>query len=525
MILAHGCSAAGDDEPTGGDDQDEGEAGQQIAFEGIRGAIKLSPLEQRRLPVVVRPEGTYEVRFALLPGPSGEPNDAVLNHDVAETDDSGRAEVVLTAASAPTSFRLRASTSSASTTIDVEIAAANEVTLEVVPVYSGARETPLWSASVYSGITCETLAVGTASAERHAESTSRSILVRGVPVGRVAVVARAGRYVEGCATLNEVMEGASHQVLVPVSDRPIRLDLSDLDLKFGFSSVSPEWHENIDAVIASARAAMLNGATDDVHALLDEMQALLPAAQASEFAERRLEYGWDQVLIDKLGRETKGRLRDAAEAWMRAGQQKLAASDAILGEVWSDTKATPELEGATQAVLRFISVGGYSPETAGFPERTSAVWSADSQDIVLLSGTIPWYPSRLLAALAEGPARQTHPTASDVAQALSFEIGCSVVASSLVTASPGGIYGGDEESAVCQGSCTTKLCRDAVAAMWERAAKASGSEPRHFEFSATGQATVGYNAEIVTLSGSWVGKDRDGEAAATAGGHLSASAY
>jgi hypothetical protein len=518
LLLAQGCAAGGDGESQGDGDGDEGEPREQIAFEGIMVPIKLGPLEQRRVPVVVTPPGVHEVRFGLLPGSLGAPDDALLDHDVVETDETGRAEVILTASSAPTSFGLRASVGSASTTVNVEVNASNEVKLRVKAVYTGGRNPPLWSASVLSGVTCETLSEGTPTAERYGESTSELIVVEGVPVGSAAVIAGAGHYVEGCVTLNEIVEGANGEVLVPVNDRPIQLEASQLDLKFGFGSVSAEWSASIDFIVEDARTAMLNGAADDFDALLNTMQESLPASQEEQFSSLRSERGWDLVLAEKLGEGGRDLLRETAEAWMRAGQEALFAADAFRAEIRSDADAEDDLMGATPALLRFVDVAGHSPEDAGFPDVAPAAWSADPHDTVLVSGAVDWFPSRLLGALAEAPAKVAHPTAETTAEALGFELGCSVVASALVTASPGWVYEAAGDDPACTGTCTAKLCRSAVATMWEWATLASGENPQQFDFSATGLARVGNEAELVGLSGTWVGKDRDQTEAATAGG-------
>jgi hypothetical protein len=526
LLFAAGCSAGGDGEVRDEDDGDDGTPREAIAFDAVMVPVRLAPLEQRRIPVVVAPPGAREVRFALLAGANGEPNGALLDRDVVSTDEEGRAEVILTAPSAPTAFVLRATMGSASTSVDVEISASNEVKLRVEPSYDSDRDSDrdpkFWSVSVFSGVTCETLPETTATAERYAEGEfPLAITVEAVPVGSVAVVARAEHFIEGCATLNEVLEGANNRLLVPMNDRPIQLQSSKLELGFGFDSVSSEWRASMGFVIEAARTALLNGAADDFEALLDTMQGSLSGSRASEFAALRTERSWDLVLAETLGEEGRDLLREKAEAWMREGQQTLFFPDAIEASMQSDTAAKDDLPGATHALMRFVDIAGHAPEEAGFPEEAPAVWSADSHDTVLLSGAVPWVPSRLLGALAEAPAKVAHPTAQTTAEALAFELGCSVVASALVTASPGWLYGPSGDDKACTGTCAAKLCRAAVAEMWERATLASGDTPQQFDFSATGAATVGNEGEVVLLeNGSWVGKDRDQTEAATAGGPL-----
>jgi hypothetical protein len=333
------------------------------------------------------------------------------------------------------------------------------------------------------------------------------------------VVARAGRYVEGCATLAQVVEGAKNRLLVPLNDRPIQLAASALEVRFGFDTVSPEWETSMGFIIDAARSAMLDGAADDLEALLDAMQGLLDEPQASEFEKLRSEQSWDLALAENLGDGARDLLRRTAAAWMREGQQRLFVSDAFRTEVESDLDAKADVPGATRARMRFVSIAGHSPKEAGFPKVATALWSADSRDTLLLSGEVSWYPSRLLGALAFGPARAAYPTAKSTAEALAFELGCSVVASTLVLSSPGWVYPATDRDPACTGTCAAKLCRTAVATLWERARLSSGN-PQVFEFSATGAATVGNEAEVVAVAGTWVGKDRDQTEAATAGGPL-----
>jgi hypothetical protein len=522
LPLVQGCSAGSDDADQGDRNGDHGQPSEQIAFEGLIVPIRLGPLEQRRIPIVVSPPGIHLVRFGLLAEGDGGPNDALLNRDLVETDENGRAEVILTAPSAPTNFSLRASLGSASATVPVVIDTSNEVKLVVTPSYSGGRPFPSWSASVFSGVTCETLEEGEATAERYGEGVSKNpITIDRLPVDSVAVVARVGHYIEGCATLSEVVEGASNRLLVPMNDRPIQLATSELELRFGFETVSDEWQTSIGFVIEAARSAMLNGAADDYEALLDAMQGSLPKAQASAFSSLRSERGWELALAEKFGEEGRDLLRRTATVWMQEGQQELVGADAIRARVSSDHDAKDDIPSATPALMRFLEVGGHAPEEAGFPELAPAVWSADSHDTLLLSGAVAWYPSRLLGALALAPAQEAHPTADTTAEALAFELGCSVVASALITASPGWVYPATGDERACAGTCTARLCRNAIAMMWERATLASGDLPQEFDFSASGEAMVGYEAEAVALSnGSWVGKDRDQTEAATAGGPL-----
>ncbi len=191
--------------------------------------------------------------------------------------------------------------------------------------------------------------------------TRSIIVVEKVPVGSVAVVVRAGHYVEGCATMSEVVEGGSNRLLVPVNDRPIQLLESELDLKFGFDSVSSEWSASIGFVIEAARTAMLNGAADDFDALLNTMQGSLSSSQAKEFAALRSERSWDLVLAEQLGEDGRDLLRVKAEAWMREGRKRSSSPT----RSWPTCRVTSRPRMTFRAPLTPDALSGHRGSRAG----------------------------------------------------------------------------------------------------------------------------------------------------------------
>ncbi|HEV8247296.1 MAG TPA: hypothetical protein VGP93_16070, partial [Polyangiaceae bacterium] len=302
-----------------------------------------------------------------------------------------------------------------------------------------------------------------------------------------------------------------NQVVVPLNDRPIQFDMTTLALSFGFDRVSTAWDGELSQVIEQAKLAMLGTALDDLEATLDAMQQAVPDTETATFAAARSNRGWDAALKAVYSDNTI--LRDAAGQWMSAGTAELYAEDAFLGELAADD--TDPL----RAFLTLSKVAGYEPASAGFPSMAAASWSADSQDTLLVSSDLLWSPSKLLSVLAIAPALEQGSSQS-VSQALAAELDCGLFAETLVdTGQPlGELYSG------CGLSCAVTACRDGVALMWQRASEVSDQAQPLFALSSTGAATVGDEAEIVSLLGSWVARFAAENEAATATGPLKGDA-
>src|SRR5690606_33988670 len=138
--------------------------------------------------------------------------------------------------------------------------------------------------------------------------------------------------------------------------------------------------------------------------LLDDMKALIadPGAVA-EFDGNVETYDFPAVVGANLGEAT---LTDQARTWLESGVEAL---EPLLGEL--------ELRNSS-ASFRLIAAGGVPAEESGC--LGTSTWSAfaDPGDTLVLGGPLRFQATRWVVALANAPALQQFPAASDAAEAL-----------------------------------------------------------------------------------------------------------
>jgi hypothetical protein len=66
-------------------------------------------------------------------------------------------------------------------------------------------------------------------------------------------------------------------------------------------------------------------------------------------------------------------------------------------------------------------------------------------------------------------------------------------------------------------------CRTAVSALWQRGAEADGADFSRLNVTATGKALVGDAAEVIGLTGTWIGEISDQSGSRSTGGPLTAA--
>jgi hypothetical protein len=527
---ACGSSSSDTAGPTGGRGGDDpGAAGsgndvQDITLEfNPTGSITMSPKDTRELTVRAvfgdpkrddaPPASQIRVRFGLTATDEAM-LDAVLDTSEALTDADGLAHVMLTAPSKPIDFSVRASNPRSAVIAQqgVIVTATRKTTLSVQPSYTGHRPRKEWIATAQPGVTCADLGSPPPDGDRVGSAPpNQPITLTDVPVGMsLAVTVRVGHYITGCADVPALNEGEGNQVLVYANDRALNLAATNLSLHFGATDVHPGFDKLLQTSAAAAESVLLGNAKSDITALLDGMRETALGLDRDAFDLTRADKDWDGALESVFGKTATRRLRDPAQRWLNAGLAALNAPDALSG------KLSPLGLGAS-----FIpsGVGGASPDDAGFPGFFGAIWSADSNDSVLLGMELNWEPSRLVTALAVAPALAELPEADSVERALSLSVDCAQVGQVLLAAgsSPGLIA-----FASCDESCAVKACESAVAAAWARAQQSSESEIATLSVTASAKATVGDDARATQLSGSWVGELSTENGSAQVSGALSA---
>ncbi|HYO97016.1 MAG TPA: hypothetical protein VER33_21040, partial [Polyangiaceae bacterium] len=280
-LLGAGCGAdASADLAMAPDGRDPGGATAQpqltLTFNAAAGLV-LAPREERSIEVRISPATVYQVRFSLLDDPTGErrPHDATLAQTLVDTDARGRAEVELTAPSTPNKLLLRAEVNGQSATLPISVGESDRTTIDVLPNYTGRRSISEWRASVHVGSSCAELPAGIASdGDPFARVPyGEPLRIEQVPLASpIAVVVRAGEFASGCSTLLDATDGGFESVRVTVTDRPLQLAETELDVTFGLQPADPVFSAALNEGDRLLHAALVGDATDDVAALLNAMQ-------------------------------------------------------------------------------------------------------------------------------------------------------------------------------------------------------------------------------------------------------------
>ncbi len=490
-----------------------------ISFEPSS-TLALEPGEQRTLRLVAKPPASYHVRFALI----GEAGNAALDKSEVDSNAKGIAQVGLTAPTAPATFRVRASVGTGvSAEAAISVSAGGFVTLTVHPDYSGKRLRwgDTWVASVRAGTDCASL-TGTPPPDGDLKATSlvaqnlffTDPQIDKVPVGpALAVTVRAGHFAGGCTDVQTLVAGQENSVTVPVVDRPMQLDQTDMGVELGIDTTSQEWTQTISSTVDETTNALLDGAPDDVVALLDAMHtALGQASPATAFAQARSANGWDSLLYTVLGNGASHVIRTPVQTWLAAGAQTFGATTAFVGHL------SGQGQSAGTADLTLSSIGGLAPAAVGSPSDVGQVsWSADPGDTVLLGAKLSWMPSLLVSSLALAPAQADAPTATTVPEALADQVGCTAIGVALAGASANKT----EAYPGCDAACAAALCGNGLVVMWDRARDSSAAkvEAATLDISATGSVDALDDTAVPKhFEGSWVGKLSQGQTTISVGG-------
>jgi hypothetical protein len=372
--------------------------------------------------------------------------------------------------------------------------------VQVVPLYVGKRPIQRWTASAVVDQNCATLRGSPPPDGEYANEPMdppqlSTVTIANVPAGPpAAILIRAAEYAWGCANLPAALEGEDNMVQVTVTDVPMHLSSRALELDLALSSRA-DWTLLFESPIAAALDATLDGAADDVEALLDAMQAALGTAARNEFSDVRVAEGWDVQLRAALGATTAATsVRTPLERWMRAGLAELKVDRAFETRLLADTSGEPK--------LTLEKSFGFDAESVRVSAVGSTRFSADARDSVLIGAALELDPARLLLTAARGHAEAEVEGAANVSEALAELLSCDIVADTLIGY---GLNAGDA-NADCDAACAIELCREAVAELVARASNATRDAPARIELAVSGPGQVGDRAELVAVDGSWLGK-------------------
>ena len=528
VLLGAACSSSSDAGLSGtgnfggsashGGQPNLGDQPTSLAFETVG---DLPARAQITLKVRALPPKTYQVRFALPVG-GVDPLDAVLDQANATTDAQGIASVTLTAPSAPASFQVRASVGSVSTSLTINVNDTGFATLQVQPLYAGFRSITTWVASAYPGKTCAELPgipPEDGPLQTLPAAANAAPQLTDVPAGtRLAVTLRSGHFVGGCASVEKVPPGPVDEpqiVEVTVLDRPIDLNASPLAVSLGLTASDATWNSLLQTSSDTLLQALLGTSTDDVDALLDAMREASNGSLQS-FENARTAEGWDDLLRTYWGATAASKLHDVCAGWLTAGRQKFSGSDHLFTATLTPISQAAGVLDQNHADLKLLTAAGLAGDKSGFVDRAQVSWSASSDDTLLLATDLYFVQSRFVAALAESAALDGQTDASNAAALLATTLDCPGLAALLAATGPSAQLAYDG----CDAGCLTSLCESGVAAIWQRGADATGLTPAHLSVTATGASRVGDAAELVGVSGSWIGALTAGDVAGNTGGGL-----
>jgi hypothetical protein len=177
--------------------------------------------------------------------------------------------------------------------------------------------------------------------------------------------------------------------------------------------------------------------------------------------------------------------------------------------------------------LELATVANGDAVEAGFNRSNLVGISTSAGDNLLVLASpakegdyrLQFAPSRLVAALALGPARAAHGGAATVADALADEIDCAGIAKTLTSTQPAAFTG-------CNGVCVETLCRSALSRLWDRARDASvrAGKLGNLSVNAAGAASVDDHARPIGMTGTWIGALVTAASLTPVGGDMRATA-
>lgn len=462
------------------------------------GTLTLAPGELSTITIRTSPPAAYSITLSLL----GDSLNASLDQATVVASEQGQAAVVLRAPDVATTFRLRASLERGpSAELAVSVSDEGFGSVRVVPIYAGKRSIHEWTASVVARTTCAALAStlpGEAAGALIATAPGDSEpVIENAPVGpSLAVALRAGYAAWGCANQQLAAAGSSAQVKVTVLDKPLALEATDLEVTFGYAPEPEPYQAILTHAVDKLKEAVGSSTDSEATELLDAMAAAAPPSHAELFAAARADGAWDAALEGAFA--DKGvALRATVAGWIEQG---LASELPILSGRLMATSATEP----GHALLKLKTLGSVKAARAGVPTQQLMAWSTQPGDVVLLSGALPWSPTRYIAAVAAKQAKATL-GASSVPAALAQIADCQAIGQLT-----GGYTG-------CSEGCIAGLCASALSARWYAIVDAAASLGE-ISLAASAAATCDDVARPTAFTGTWIGAVTDGASTASVQG-------
>src|SRR5690606_21229442 len=132
---------------------------------------------------------------------------------------------------------------------------------------------------------------------------------------------------------------------------------------------------------------------------------------------------------------------------------------------------------------------------SGFFQASTWMASVDSEDTVVLGGSLTYEPLRWLLGIAE----HRNESSTEMSEQLAIAARCRDVAAALRLALDGPTH---EE---CEDECLEAICKEAVSELWE-SLHAVGSNLTTIQLGMSGTATLTGPAQVEKIVGTWLGR-------------------
>ncbi len=451
--------------------------------------LLLSPGQEQTLSVQVHPKGFHPVSFSLIAGESNAAFDGFLRAAQVVTTQDGLAENTLTAPSSPGLFRVRASVgSSLLTERSVSVGEQGFATLVAVPSYSGVREVASWTASAKIGVSCAMLESMWEDGTIQATSADQ-VALEGLPVGPVtALIVRAGHYVSGCSTVENLESNETRTISVTASDRPLQLDSGSFPVVLDIEEKAMAFVETL-AQAAEAGTLAFSEGRNDAETLLADMSAVINDTEKQDaFIQNQQELALLDAVSEHLA--SPDLISDTIHQILLGAAASIDGPRALI--------FTLQLKGEN-ALLVLESAAGVPSVMSGFLGSSSMTMETQPNDVLVLGGDLKFQPTQWLTAIAERSSDDTFSNATPVEEIAQL-VDCAVLAEKMAAQTDDG-----EIYPECDPTCAENLCAAALEHGWLRLSS-SGKQLTTLRVGITGTAKIDDEARPVSLAGTWVGR-------------------
>lgn len=459
------------------------------------GTLELAPREVTTLEL--RADSNATITLLLL----GDAGDASISQATVRADASGVASVDLTAPSKPTTFVVRAQVGAdASATLQVAVSEQGFTTLNIVPVYDGARALDSWSADILVGGDCGTILANYPASPVGALHVSvpniGDVTIDSVPVGpQLAIAVRSESLAAGCISFTATKPEGTEEVMVTILDRAVLLGEAELEVSLDYAPEPVGYAQLIEKAGREVADLAFPQNTPVSTLLLDAMAPVLTPDAAYAFEQIRAETD----LEVQIGYVVDGVDAHALCVGFSQTASGLAATSAEAGTERIEGRLIGSVDAPLTPSFELTSFAALSPLALGAPVSVPFSWSATADDVLVVSGLLPISGTRLAGSYMNLASSEAAGEPTTMAQTLSNSLDCAEIASQITAA--GEIPGCDE-------ACLELACVTGIEDRWAGAIASGDSldgSTGSLQIGLSGSTVIDKELLPVELEGSWLG--------------------